>query len=34
MTTLVKTWLAQHIGKEDIAYVPHLRNAPLARSAG
>jgi hemerythrin len=33
MTTLVKTWLAQHIGNEDIAYVPHLRNAPLARSA-
>lgn len=33
MTTLVKAWLAQHIGKEDIAYVPHLRRAPLARSA-
>jgi hemerythrin len=33
MTTLVKTWLVQHIGKEDLAYVPHLRSAPLAGSA-
>lgn len=33
MTTLVKSWLVQHIGKEDLAYVPHLRSAPLAGSA-
>lgn len=30
MTTLVKTWLVQHIGKEDLAYVPHLRSSRLS----
>ena len=33
MTTLVKSWLVQHIGKEDLAYVPHLRNSRLAGPA-
>jgi hemerythrin len=33
MTTLVKTWLVHHIGKEDFAYVPHLRTQPLTKSA-
>ena len=33
MTALVKSWLVQHIGKEDLAYVPHLRNSRLAGAA-
>lgn len=33
MTTLVKTWLVQHIGKEDLAYVPHLRSSRLSGTA-
>ncbi len=33
MTALVKSWLVQHIGKEDRAYVPHLRNSRLAGAA-
>ncbi len=33
MTALVKSWLVQHIGKEDRAYVPHLRKSRLSGAA-
>ncbi len=33
MTNLVRNWLIQHIGKEDLAYVPHLRGSRLSGAA-
>ncbi|MDP2825618.1 MAG: bacteriohemerythrin [Sulfuritalea sp.] len=34
MLVLVKTWLVEHIGVVDKAYVPHLRTAAVVNSSG
>lgn len=34
MMVLVKTWLVEHIGVVDKAYVPHLRTAAVVKSGG
>ena len=34
MMVLVRTWLVEHIGEVDKAYVPHLRTAPVVKSSG
>jgi len=34
MTELLKAWLVNHIDKVDKAYVPYLRTAPIAGTAG
>ena len=34
MTNLVKSWLVNHIGVVDKAYVPHLRTATIVNTPG
>ena len=34
MMVLVRTWLVEHIGVVDKAYVTHLRTAPVVKSGG